>query len=234
MKNSILILLTSFMAVFFACGGQNSSSNLSAEQFLEKMKSEPNAVLIDVRTEEEFASGSISGAQNIVLDGSFNDKVTLIDKSKAVFLYCLSGRRSGAAMARMQQMGFTQVYNLSGGIREWRSKGMPEASENSPSVGMSSEEFSSLLGSKEMVLIDFYAEWCPPCKKMAPFMEELKTEMKNKVLIVKIDADKNQTLAGELGINSLPTLMLYKGQKMVWKHLGYIEKAALVAVLNSK
>lgn len=86
---------------------------------------QPNTVLIDVRTPAEFAAGHISGASNIDVESAdFASQIASLDKTKTYALYCHSGRRSGIAMQLMQQAGFTNVYDLSGGIENWQSQGM--------------------------------------------------------------------------------------------------------------
>ena len=87
--------------------------------------------------------------------------------------------------------------------------------------------FNKLLISDKKVLVDFYAEWCAPCKKMAPYLAKMAIEMGDKLTIIKIDADKNKTLLEELKIDGLPTLMLYENNKLIWKNEGYISEADL-------
>lgn len=77
------------------------------------------------------------------------------------------------------------------------------------------------------MLIDFYAEWCIPCKKMKPYLEKLSKELANTVTIVRIDADKNPELCKELSVENLPSLKLYKDKKLTWEHVGFIEENAL-------
>jgi rhodanese-related sulfurtransferase len=93
--------------------------DLYSKDFQQKIAETADAVILDVRTEEEFRSGRISDAINInVMGGSFIDKVDSLDKSKTYFVYCRSGGRSGQACALMAGRGFN-VYNLAGGIMNW-------------------------------------------------------------------------------------------------------------------
>lgn len=101
-----------------------SGSHLDPGAFAAAM-AQPNTVLIDVRTPAEFAAGHISGASNIDVESAdFASQIASLDKTKTYALYCHSGRRSGIAMQLMQQAGFTNVYDLSGGIENWQSQGM--------------------------------------------------------------------------------------------------------------
>ena len=83
-----------------------------------------------------------------------------------------------------------------------------------------SASFKELISSQTPTLIDFYANWCGPCKAMAPILEELKGRMGEKVRIIKIDTERHQELAANLQIRSIPTLMLYKDSQLLWRHSG--------------
>ncbi|HEX7066332.1 MAG TPA: thioredoxin [Bacillales bacterium] len=86
--------------------------------------------------------------------------------------------------------------------------------------------------SEGLVLADFWAEWCGPCKMVAPVLEEINDEMADKVKIVKLDVDENQETAGNFGVMSIPTLIFFKDGEVVDKVVGYQPKEALVEVIN--
>ncbi|WP_019414148.1 thioredoxin [Paenisporosarcina sp. TG20] len=93
------------------------------------------------------------------------------------------------------------------------------------------KSFSSEI-SEGLVLVDFWAAWCGPCKMIAPVLEELDAEMNNKVKIVKVDVDANQETASNFGIMSIPTLLLFKDGEPVDKVVGFNPKEALVELVN--
>lgn len=86
--------------------------------------------------------------------------------------------------------------------------------------------------SEGLVLVDFWAPWCGPCKMIAPVLEEIDSEMGDKVKIVKLNVDENQDTAGRYGIMSIPTLLLMKDGNIVDQVIGFQPKESLVSVIN--
>jgi thioredoxin 1 len=92
---------------------------------------------------------------------------------------------------------------------------------------------SDVLKSSEPVVVDFWAEWCGPCRMIAPSLEEIATEMKGKVKVAKLNIDENPAVAGKLGIRSIPTLMLFKNGKLASQKVGAAPKGELVKWINA-
>lgn len=88
-------------------------------------------------------------------------------------------------------------------------------------------KYQEIVKSHPLVLVDFYADWCGPCKMMVPVFSELKKNLGEKVKIVKIDTEKNQKLSTDMGIRSIPTMVLYKDGQQVWKQPGAMPLNAL-------
>ena len=93
-------------------------------------------------------------------------------------------------------------------------------------------KFVELINGKEPVLVDFYADWCGPCKVQSPILEEVKSDLGGNVRIVKVDIDKNPQAARKFGVQSIPTLILFKEGKQRWRQSGVVAKHALVQILN--
>ena len=139
MKKYLIVLVFAVsVSVTFSCNSSSSQAqaesvelqegiiakNVSAEEFKDLNTGRADAILLDVRTPDEVAQGVIKNAANIdFYDGSFMTALDKLDKSKPVLIYCRSGRRSGVAMSKMSELGFTEIYNLQGGIIEWANAG---------------------------------------------------------------------------------------------------------------
>ncbi|MCB0700032.1 MAG: thioredoxin family protein [Chitinophagales bacterium] len=98
---------------------------------------------------------------------------------------------------------------------------------------MTMDRYRNELKSDKLVLVDFYATWCTPCKKMDPYLSEIADNQSNGVKLVKVNADKNEIVTKELRIANLPTLLLYKNGKLIWSHIGFIGKNELLEKITT-
>ena len=94
-------------------------------------------------------------------------------------------------------------------------------------------KFQDIIAGDTPVLVDFFAEWCGPCKMMKPVLEELKKKIGNKIIILKIDIDKNISLSSEYRIQSVPTLVLWKQDEIIWRQSGALSLNELEQILLS-
>jgi thioredoxin 1 len=101
-------------------------------------------------------------------------------------------------------------------------------------IEITDANFEEILKSDKPVLVDFWAEWCGPCKMIGPIVEELAGDYEGKAVIGKVDVDSNPAVASALGIRSIPTLMFFKDGQIVDKQVGAVPKAVLAQKLNAQ
>ena len=93
-------------------------------------------------------------------------------------------------------------------------------------------KFNDLINSDQPVLVDFFAEWCGPCKTMAPILKEVASQVKGKARIIKVDIDKNPAAASVYGVRSVPTLILFKKGKIIWQQPGVVDTTQLTGIIS--
>ena len=95
-------------------------------------------------------------------------------------------------------------------------------------------KFKEIINSNQLILVDFYADWCGPCKMMSPVLQEVKGIIKDEVKIIKINVDQHQDLANHFMVRGVPTLMLFKSGKMLWRQSGVLSTKDLVAIIQNQ
>ena len=219
-----------FLLIFILPSCNIDKSNLiSASDFNQMIKNDKSAIIIDVRTPEEFNKGHLRNALNINwFDKNFDENINIFNTDLPVFVYCLSGGRSSQANEKIKSLGFKNVYELNGGILEWRKSKFPEAIlNNNYDNSLNVEDFNDLIKTDKIVLVDYYANWCAPCKIMEPYLDELSLEYSQNMKLVRIDYDENLPLVRSLEVYGLPVLQIYKDKNLLWSHVGFIEKSSV-------
>jgi len=225
--NNIVTIILSLS--LFSCDAQTTSMN--AAEF-EAGINKDSIQLLDVRTAGEYSGGHIKGA--LLADWTnkeeFNRRVAFVDKTKPVYVYCLSGGRSAAAAKKMRTAGYKKVYELNGGINAWKAAAMPvEGTMDAKQMTM--DEFNTAINSSAAVLVDFGAAWCPPCRTMEPVLNSLSTNNPNKFKLVKVDGGKDQEILETYKVTALPVFILFKNGKQVWRRDGVASEKELAEQL---
>ena len=207
-------------------------SSLNTQDFAKAVSSGKVQVL-DVRTADEYKSGHLDKAlQANWLDGKeFYDRTSHLDKNIPVYIYCLSGGRSGAAAEALRAKGF-KVSNMEGGINAWKRNNQPLVGNNANIKQTSMAAYQGQIRSTNIVLVDFGAEWCPPCKKMEPVLNQFMKDNASKLTLVKMDGGIETELMKTLKVDALPTFILYKNGKEVKRKQGIVSKEEFTSWLK--
>ncbi len=211
-------------------------NTLSVVDFEKKILEVSNPQIVDVRSPEEFLRGHLRKAQNINLnDDNFESLIKgKLDKTRPVYLYCYSGRRSADATIFLKDLGFRQVFDLEGGFAKWTASSKPYVSGISttqPIAAMTMENLDRIVRSNQVVLIDFYADWCAPCKKMTPILNKIADENKE-IKLLKVDAEKNDNIATVFKVEAIPTYVIIKNARQVWRGEGEMSEIEIKDVIR--
>jgi len=219
---------------FFSCVSQPVQT-VNVDEFEKQLITTKGEQLIDVRTLQEFEKYRIKSAKNIDFKTSdFRNKIEKLDKTKPLLIYCLSGVRSKAAAEVCKEIGFGVVYDLGGGINAWSKAGKPIDQDLSGKGELSSNDYNAIIATQGYVLVDFFAPWCAPCRRMLPMVQDLEKTYPNDFKLLTVDFDQNRLLAKEQKITSVPFLMIFKDGKKIWEKNSDATREELMEILNLK
>lgn len=213
---SLIILLT---VGIFSCNAQNH--NLSSDDFEKAIKTVSPDQILDVRTPGEYFSGHIANA--MLADWNdpkeFDRRISYINKNQPLYVYCQAGGRSAAAAAKLRKLGYQKVFELKGGINGWLASGKPlEGDSEAKQMGI--DELNAKISSTGIVLVDFGADWCPPCKRMEPVLKNLLADKSLSFSLVKVDGGRDQDILQKYQVTELPVFIVFKDGKQVWRKEG--------------
>lgn len=211
---------------------ETNKTELTLDVFERKLRQSPSPQILDVRTPEEFAENHLAGAVNFSLqnDTSFVKAILRFNKQKPVFVYSINNGRSTVVSEKLREAGFTEVYSLPGGLAHWIGTGKPIIATTGN--GLSIEDYNKLVASEHMVLVNVGSKYCGGCRKLVPIVDEIKKEQGSSLKVVKVELYDSRMLADSLNIESVPTLILYKGGSPIWKKSGTITKIEIQGVLD--
>ena len=233
MKSKLFSCLILMTTVLISCA-QNASTEsltLKAGDFKEAILKKGVQVL-DVRTAAEFNGGHIQHAlqANWLDKKEFTDRTQHLDKSAPVYVYCQAGGRSASAQNYLKEQGYN-VINLEGGMINWKMNNFPvEGNGDKPQMRVA--DFEKTIASNEYVLVDVGADWCPPCRKMLPVLDELKQKPAHPFYFLAVDGGNDIDVMKSIKSESLPTFILYKHGKEIWRNQGITTLTAFNSALK--
>jgi len=235
MKRILLFVIFAVsLSFFFSCVSQPVQT-VNVDEFEKQLIATKGEQLIDVRTPQEFEKYRIKSAKNIDFKSpDFKKEIEKLDKTKPVLIYCLSGVRSKAAAEICKELGFKTVYDLGGGINAWSKAGNPIDQDLSGKGELSSSDYLAIISTSGYVLVDFYAPWCAPCRRMLPMVEDLARTHPDNFKLLTVDFDQNRLLAKEQKITSVPYLIVFKDGEKIWERNSDATKEELMEILELK
>lgn len=193
---------------------------ISPDEMEAKIRGQKNLQLIDTRTSREFCLNHIPDAVNIdLLSPDSEEQLAELDRGRPVFIYSINAGRSVVLAKYLLGEGYTEVYVLAGGIANWIGSGKPYCS--SAADVLSYDDFLRIiLGSAKPVLVEVGARWCPSCAQFQPTLDSVEKEYGDSLTLVRIDLYSDPALVSRLEVHAVPTLILYRDQRMAWRKTG--------------
>lgn len=227
-----IISLILFLQVPVMAQTQDTVKKMSAAEFAEQIKTLPQGVVIDARTPKEFEIGHLKDAANynVLAPEEFEQQIETLDKSTPVFVYCQSGRRSTVAANKLHAAGFDKIYELRGGIKEWRESNLNETTETASHL--TRKQFADLLEGDKSVLVEFYTPSCEPCKKLEKNLDAVAKKKGDAVKIIRINVENNPRLSQDLFVGELPVVHLYKNKHLTWANSGVVKEGVILKQLK--
>jgi len=211
------------LTIFFvSCAQQNTNVKTITAQAYKLEIEKAGIQILDVRAAAEYQDGHIKNA----LQANWNDRsefekrIQHLDKKTSLYVYCQAGGRSAAAGAYLAEKGFN-VVNLEGGLSNWKINNLP-VEGNANAIQMRVEDFESVISKNNLVLVDIGATWCPPCRKMIPTVEQIKKEYSINLYFLSVDGGVDIDVMKHLQFQELPTFIVYKNGKEVWRKVGIV------------
>jgi len=223
MKCKLCVSLFLMVSFLMSCAqtSTNASLTLNATAFKEAIAAK-NIQVLDVRTAAEFNGGHIQNAlqANWLDQKEFTDRTQHLDKNLPVYVYCQAGARSASAQAALEAKGY-KVINLEGGMSNWKMNGFPVDGAGDKAQ-MRVEDLNTTTSSNKIVLVEVGADWCPPCRKMLPVLETLKQKPAAPFYFLRVDGGNDIDVMKSLNAEGLPTFILFKNGKEIWRHEGLV------------
>lgn len=207
--------------LLFISGAAGQPKRILPPSEFQEQINQPGIQLLDVRTSQEYTAGHIKHSLQAdwLNKEQFTERVKHLDKTIPLYVYCGSGVRSNDAAKWLRKDGFKEVFELQNGMIAWK-KNQNAIETEMTTEQMTMAEYQSMLDSASLVLIDFGAKWCPPCKKMEPVLEQLQNDLRGQFVLLKIDAGIHTDIMQQLKVEGIPTFIVYKNTRQIWRKNG--------------
>jgi rhodanese-related sulfurtransferase/glutaredoxin len=231
MRKIFVVLLA--IASFYSCSTDAQNASLDSKAFESAMNS-GTYQLLDVRTAGEYQSGHLKNSLQADWNNQdqFVDRIKYLDKSKPLLVYCASGVRSGNAAKYLTSAGFKTALNLEGGLNKWKYEGRAVESAGNVSQ-LTLDAYTISTKQSATVLVDFGAQWCPPCKKMEPILKDVQADKSLQFSLVKVDGGNDIDVMKANQVSALPVFIIYKNGKEVWRKQGVVEAQEFKKLLSN-
>ena len=233
MKCKLCASLLFMVSFLMSCAqtSTNASLTLNAAAYKEAIAAK-NIQVLDVRTAAEFNGGHIKHAlqANWLDQKEFTDRTQHLDKNLPVYVYCQAGARSASAQTALEAKGY-KVINLEGGMSNWKMSGFPVDGAGDKAQ-MRVEDLNTTTSSNKIVLVEVGADWCPPCRKMLPVLETLKQKPAAPFYFLRVDGGNDIEVMKSLNAEGLPTFILFKNGKEIWRQEGLVTVEEFNAALS--
>ena len=233
MKCKLCISLFLMASFLMSCAQTSTSASLTlnAAAYKEAIAAK-NIQVLDVRTAAEFNGGHIQNAlqANWLDQKEFTDRTQHLDKNLPVYVYCQAGARSASAQTALEAKGY-KVVNLEGGMSNWKMNGFPVDGAGDKAQ-MRVEDLNATTSSNKIVLVEVGGDWCPPCRKMVPVLEVLNQKPAAPFYFLRVDGGNDIEVMKSLNAEGLPTFILFKNGKEIWRQEGLVTVEEFNAALT--
>jgi len=224
------------LLLIFCISSKSQVTTLSPSDFYEQLKTIDKPQLLDLRNDADFGVGHIKKAVNFDYNSDGFESFILenFDQNQPLFIYCYAGIRSSQAKTYISELGFKNVIELEKGFTNWTASSKPYVSSQvftKPIAAFTTKDFEREIKTTEILLVDFYADWCGPCKKMKPILQKIAREHPN-VTLLQVDADKSEDIVNAYKVNEIPTLILFKNGRQNWRDSGIKTERELKNVIQ--
>jgi thioredoxin len=230
--------MKSFFSIIFICSllctAYSQDESLTVKEFAEKLKNAQHPQILDARSPEEFAHNHIKDALSVNMADSVAVQkiIETLNPNYPTFTYSINSGRSVILAAKLRESGFSEVYALPGGLANWVGSGYPLENFDKNEPGLTNKQFKQLVNSDKWVLVDYGSRYCGGCRLLIPVLDSIEDQYQKELKIIRIELDENPEIIKKQKIEALPTLVLFKQGKIVWKHKGIIETPELSQVIR--